>query len=116
MKQLLDIGGAVEALWRGERVARLNWVRGKWWKMFGNLREHIGRIFVAHSLGGGYTCEVWFTDDEVLAKDYYVIPDDEAQACDYMLLDLRKVDADRQASLRNYILANLREHVEQAVP
>ena len=108
MKELLDIGGAVEALRDGKRVARVNWMRGKWWKMFDK------RIYLRHPIGG-YTPEVWFTDEEVLAEDYYVLSDDEAQACDYMLLDLRKVDADRQANLRKYILSNLRERVEQAV-
>ena len=108
MKELLDIGGAVEALLDGKRVACVNWPRGKWWKMFDK------RIYLKHSLGG-YTLEQWFTDNDLLAEDYYVVPDDEAQACDYMLLDLRKVDADKQANLRKYILSNLREHVEQAV-
>ena len=108
MKELLDIGGAIEALRDGKRVARVNWMRGKWWKMFDK------RVYLKHALGG-YTPEAWFTDDELLAEDYYIVQDDEAQACDYMLLDLRKVDAGRQASLRKYILDNLREHVEQAV-
>jgi hypothetical protein len=108
VKELLDIGGAVEALLDGKRVARVDWPRGKWWKMFDK------RIYLKHSLGG-YTPEVWFTDEEVLAEDYYVIGDEEAQTCDFMLLDLRKVDADRQANLRKHILSNLREHVEQAV-
>jgi hypothetical protein len=108
MKELLDIGGAIEALRDGNRVARVMWPRGKWWKMFDKL------IYLKHPLGG-YTYETWFTDAELLANDYYIVQDDEAQACDYMLLDLRKVDAGRQATLRKYILDNLREHVEEAV-